>query len=263
MATKIPSLGTYSRALWDVNQSRQWYPAPWGDADSALGGNAIAIMACALARMSGSPTLTLNATARTITRSTGSWFADGFVVGDVNRGRVLVYGTSRANEGLAAKASAISAISATVLTLSPGALLRDEGPVAGCASIGLPGTARDATLTPVAIAVINRLASAVSRAAVTSPGETPNHSDWRAHASSIAAEVAEIDGGSVVATSEAALRARITAALELPGLLAGDASLLARLMAAIPNEPAFDNGGGAATIELTAATAEAVRFFLP
>lgn len=70
-----------------------------------------ASMSKSYARMTGSPTLTfaeVGATGDTITRSAGSWLADGFVVGDT----ITITGTSSNNIS-----AVIASLSATVITL--------------------------------------------------------------------------------------------------------------------------------------------------
>src|SRR5690606_22591951 len=70
-----------------------------------------AFMSKPVARMTGNPTLTfaeVGATADTITRATGSWLADGFVVGDT----ITITGTASNN-----LSAIIVAVTATVITL--------------------------------------------------------------------------------------------------------------------------------------------------
>lgn len=86
-------------------------------------------------RMAGSPTLTfleVGAGSDTITRSTGSWVTDGFVVGDV----IAVTGSVSNN----VTSARVTGVTATVLTLgsAAGDDLVNEGPVAGCAVVGSP-----------------------------------------------------------------------------------------------------------------------------
>lgn len=75
--------------------------------------------------MSGTPTLTFDATAHTITRSVGSFISDGFAVGD----EFTVAGTTSNNGSYT-----ISSLSATVITLASG--LVNEGPVSDAAIAG-------------------------------------------------------------------------------------------------------------------------------
>jgi hypothetical protein len=79
------------------------------------------------AQMIGTPTLTFSASAKTITRSTGSWIADGFTAPL----RATVAGTV-SNNGV----FKIASMTALVLTLDAGATLVTEGPVAS-ASVGI------------------------------------------------------------------------------------------------------------------------------
>lgn len=71
--------------------------------------------------ISGTPALTFARSGQTISRDTGSWVADGFVVGQKARIRGTV-----ANNVLAT----VTAITDSVLTMSPNDL-EDEGPVTG------------------------------------------------------------------------------------------------------------------------------------
>ncbi len=80
-------------------------------------------------RMQGNPSLTfleVGATGDTITRSAGSWIADGFVIGDI----VTVAGSAGNNV-----TGPIAGLSATVLTFGTTDLV-NEGPVAGCSVVG-------------------------------------------------------------------------------------------------------------------------------
>ena len=70
------------------------------------------------ARMSGTPTLTFDATTRTITRDDGSWLADGFTAGK----RIWVVG-STSNNG---QAFLIDAVSEGVITVNLTTPLQDE-----------------------------------------------------------------------------------------------------------------------------------------
>jgi hypothetical protein len=82
-------------------------------------------MSRARVRMAGSPTLTfteVGATGDTITRSSGSWIADGFAVGMI----VTIAGSASNNI-----TGAIAGLTATVLTLGTTDLV-DEGPVSNC-----------------------------------------------------------------------------------------------------------------------------------
>lgn len=82
----------------------------------------------AVAHMTGSPTLTfaeVGATGDTITRSTGSFITDGFVVGDI----ITVAGSASNNV-----TGAIAALSATVITLGTTDLV-DEAAVSNCSII--------------------------------------------------------------------------------------------------------------------------------
>lgn len=91
----------------------------------------LASMAKVKKAMTGAPSLTfgeVGATGDTITRSAGSWIADGFVVGDT----VTVAGSAGNNV-----TGVIAALTATVLTFDTTDLV-DEGPVAGCTVVGAP-----------------------------------------------------------------------------------------------------------------------------
>lgn len=82
-------------------------------------------------RMTGSPTLTfaeVGASGDTITRSSGSWIADGFQVGDL----ITVAGSASNNVS-----GKIASLSATVITLGT-TDLANEGPVSNCTVIGEP-----------------------------------------------------------------------------------------------------------------------------
>lgn len=68
--------------------------------------------------MTGTPALTFAATGNTITRASGSWLADGFLVGDV----ATVAGTSNNNGS-----KPITGVTATVLTFASGIV--NEGPI--------------------------------------------------------------------------------------------------------------------------------------
>ncbi len=86
-------------------------------------------------RMTGAPTLTfleVGAGADTITRSAGSWIADGFAANDV----IAVTGSASNN----VTSAVIASLTATVLTLgaAAGDDLVNEGPTAGCTVIGSP-----------------------------------------------------------------------------------------------------------------------------
>jgi hypothetical protein len=83
-------------------------------------------------RMTGAATLTfaeVGATGDTITRSVGSWIADGFVVGDL----ITVLNTVSNN----LVDAVIASLSALVITLDTDDLL-DEGPVADVSVVGSP-----------------------------------------------------------------------------------------------------------------------------
>lgn len=80
-------------------------------------------------RMTGDPSLTFDATGKTITRAAGSWIADGYAVGDV-----VTVALSTSNN----VTSAITVLTATVMTLG-GATLVNEGPKTGCLVTGSPG----------------------------------------------------------------------------------------------------------------------------
>jgi hypothetical protein len=82
-------------------------------------------------RMSGNPTLTfaeVGGTGDTITRSAGSWIADGFAVGDT----ITIAGSASNNV-----TGPIASLSALVLTLDATDLAA-EGPVAGVTVVGTP-----------------------------------------------------------------------------------------------------------------------------
>lgn len=82
--------------------------------------------------MTGAPTLTfaeVGASGDTITRSAGSWIADGFAVGDI----ITVAGSASNNI-----TGPIASLTATVITLGTTDLV-DEGPVGGCSVVGYEG----------------------------------------------------------------------------------------------------------------------------
>lgn len=82
-------------------------------------------------RMTGNPNLTfaeVGGTGDTITRSSGSWIADGFAVGDT----ITVTGSASNNV-----TGPIASLSATVITLGTTDLVA-EGPVAGVTVVGTP-----------------------------------------------------------------------------------------------------------------------------
>lgn len=85
-------------------------------------------------RMTGSPTLTfaeVGGTGDTITRSSGSWIADGFAVND------LITVTGAVNGANNETAARIAALSATVITLDADDLV-DEAATAGCTVTATP-----------------------------------------------------------------------------------------------------------------------------
>lgn len=91
-----------------------------------------AAMTREIARMTGSPQLTfleVGGTGDTITRSSGSWIADRFAVGDV----ATVAGSAGNNV-----TGVIAALTATVLTFGT-TDLANEGPVSNCAVTAAPG----------------------------------------------------------------------------------------------------------------------------
>lgn len=91
-----------------------------------------AAMSRDVVRMTGSPTLTfaeVGATGDTITRSSGSFIADGFVNGDV----ITVAGSAGNNV-----TGKVATVAALVLTLDTTDLVA-EGPVSGCTITGTPG----------------------------------------------------------------------------------------------------------------------------
>lgn len=95
----------------------------------------LASMARVTVRMSGTPTLTfleVGAGSDTITRSAGSFVADGFAIGDV----ITVAGSVSNNV-----TAAVTGVSALVLTLGGAAAddLVNEGPVSGCTIVGSHG----------------------------------------------------------------------------------------------------------------------------
>ncbi len=96
----------------------------------------LAAMARATVRMTGTPTLTfleVGASADTITRSAGSFIADGFAVGDI----VTVAGSVSNNV-----TATVAGVSALVLTLGatlPNDDLANEGPVSNCTIVGSNG----------------------------------------------------------------------------------------------------------------------------
>lgn len=79
-------------------------------------------------RMTGSPTLTFETTTDTVTRSAGSWSADGFAVGDT----IEFDGTS-SNDAVHVIESIDSATQITVV-----GNLVDEGPVSDASAVGTP-----------------------------------------------------------------------------------------------------------------------------
>lgn len=81
-----------------------------------------------IVRMTGDPSLTFDTTADTITRSAGSWIADGFVIGD----SVKIDGTD-SNDTYAV----VTAVTALVLTFT-GTNLVNEGPISGVTVVGYP-----------------------------------------------------------------------------------------------------------------------------
>lgn len=84
-------------------------------------------------RMTGSPNLTfaeVGATGDTITRSAGSWTADGFAVGDI----ITISGSASNDMTITAP---LAGVTATVLTLDTDDLT-DEGPVGGVTVTGTP-----------------------------------------------------------------------------------------------------------------------------
>lgn len=84
-------------------------------------------------QMTGTPTLTfvnVGASGDTITRSSGSWIADGFAVGDV----VTVTGSVSNNV-----TGQIASLTATVITFGALPALTNEGPTAGCHVVGTAG----------------------------------------------------------------------------------------------------------------------------
>ena len=89
----------------------------------------LASMSRVSVRLTGTPSITfVESVAHTITRSTGSWIADGFVVNDT----ITVTGTSSNN--LTGKVTAVSA-----LVLTCGAVdFVAEGPITGCSVVGSP-----------------------------------------------------------------------------------------------------------------------------
>lgn len=91
----------------------------------------LASMSRTTARMTGTPTLTfleVGATSDTITRSSGSFIADGFVAGDT----ITVAGSAGNNV-----TGVVATVGALVLTLDTTDLV-SEGPVAGCSVVGYP-----------------------------------------------------------------------------------------------------------------------------
>lgn len=86
-------------------------------------------------RMTGSPTLTFTATT-TITRSAGSWIADGFAIGDT-----YTIAGSVSNNG----SKVITGLTATTITVASGIV--NEGPVSNCTVVGTPTITFGATTT--------------------------------------------------------------------------------------------------------------------
>ncbi len=87
-------------------------------------------------RMTGSPNLTTvdaGGTGDTITRSSGSWVADGFVAGDV----ITTTGFVNGGNNLTI-ATGLAIVTPLVLTLDADALTA-EGPTSGCTVTGSPG----------------------------------------------------------------------------------------------------------------------------
>ncbi len=101
----------------------------------------LAEMSRVTVRMTGTPTLTfaeIGASADTITRSTGSFIADGFAIGDI----ITVAGSSLNN--VTAKVAGVSALVLTLGDSLPADDLANEGPVSNCTIVGSHGLAFDA-----------------------------------------------------------------------------------------------------------------------
>jgi hypothetical protein len=91
-------------------------------------------------RMTGAPSITfaeVGLSGDTITRSSGSWIADGFAVGDV----ITVSGAV-ASAGANNVTGAIASLSALVITLDTTDLVA-EGPITGVSVVGVPGLVFD------------------------------------------------------------------------------------------------------------------------
>jgi hypothetical protein len=84
-------------------------------------------VALAVVAMTGTPTLTFDGTAHTVTRSSGSWLTDGFLVG------MPVNVTKAVNSANDVTQSPITALTDLVMTFASG--LVDEGPTSGCAVV--------------------------------------------------------------------------------------------------------------------------------
>ncbi len=93
-----------------------------------------ALLAHSYGRMTGDPTLTfaeVGASGDTITRNTGSWIADGFVVGDT-----IVITGAVASAGINNITAVIASLSATVITLGTDDVVAEV--IAGCTVTGSP-----------------------------------------------------------------------------------------------------------------------------
>ena len=88
----------------------------------------LATMSKDIAKMTAGTTVTFDTTLDTVTRATGSWLADGFVLGDT----VVITGTASNNV-----TAVISTLTALVMTLSPTNLV-NEGPTANATIVGYP-----------------------------------------------------------------------------------------------------------------------------
>jgi hypothetical protein len=92
--------------------------------------------------MTGTPTLTFNAAARTMVRSSGSWIRDFFTLSQTN-GIASITGTASNNLTNAP----IASITATTITFTAAVTIVDEVGVANCRVIGAPAVVRFNTPT--------------------------------------------------------------------------------------------------------------------
>lgn len=120
-AVEFPIGGTITRLTWNGGATSIAVP------DGQEGVTDLVTLPTTIPAMSGTPNLTFNAAAKTITRDSGSWIADGFAVGHTVAGE----GTVSNNAAF----GPITGLTATVMTVTTGVV--NEGPVAGAAVGGL------------------------------------------------------------------------------------------------------------------------------